>query len=138
MTEASPAVQAKGIAYLTSGAVKVLEHTASSATIEVSGSSKVPYTVRFSQGVWMCDCPGGKHGRECAHRFAAKLISPLRTEVGPLTGSTSQAEAHTDLAAAQEIADLLGPTTPKLPKPAQPEPDSLHDLIQFLDEVVDN
>lgn len=150
MTDVSPAVEKKAHGYLTSGAVKMIEHTSTSAIIQVSGSSKTPYVVRFSQGVWMCDCPGGKHGKECAHRYAGKLISPLRTEVGPLSGSSPQAAQNTDPGTAQEIADLLGASSIEDPAPSAEEagdllglfgkkpvaiPDETHDMISFLDEL---
>lgn len=76
MSEAS---EVKAREYLTSGKVKVLEHDAKSCVMVVQGSGKEPYNIIFGNATWHCDCPARKP--LCAHVIAAKLISPLRTEV---------------------------------------------------------
>lgn len=112
----------KAIGYLTMGHVTVIEHSVkkAKAEIQVTGSADEPYTVRYAGGVWFCDCPGGKHGKDCAHRDAAMLISSLRTELGSISSEhdeeideilgTDEAEGN------PTVDDVMPPTKPELPE----------------------
>lgn len=111
MSEAS-AEKANG--YLVAGKVKVIEADAASATIEVTGSGKEPYTVIFGNAVWHCNCPARKP--LCAHVIAAKLVSPLRNEK---KGLAPLADPEID-------ALLVGIVGPKLTE---------HDVIKMLEDL---
>lgn len=77
MSEAS---EVKAHQYLVEGRVQVMAANDISAWVEVQGSDKDPYVVRFgSEAGWWCDCPARKP--LCAHVVAAKLVSPLRVKV---------------------------------------------------------
>ena len=49
--------------------------SASSQTWEVEGSKGNKYTVRLSQGVWSCSCPGYSFRRKCRHIDGIKSIN---------------------------------------------------------------
>lgn len=111
MSEAS---EKKAHQYLTGGKVRVIEHDDSSCLITVQGSGKEPYSVIFGNATWHCSCPARKP--LCAHVIAAKLISPLRTEVKGLAPLKDP-----------EIDDLLGDL--EAAKKSQAE----HADLDFLD-----
>jgi hypothetical protein len=75
-------IQEKSLRYIAEGRLRVLEVNpdARTATIECKGSRERPYTQRFYQGVWACNCEARV---ECAHLTAAKLVVPWDATVDP-------------------------------------------------------